>query len=151
MAVGLDEIMASFHFSQRFFRAHLNGIRSDQWDWKPFPACRSIREILLHWADLYSPGQTGLQTALEPTEPNVATVQSLMKEAGERYAAEYHEKYADTPMDAPFRPNGITVGTVLASFPAEDNYHAGQIAFIRLATEPEWDWVKAVHQTPEQV
>ena len=56
MAVGLDEILASFDHTQQFFRAHLNGIAEEQWDWKPFPACRSIREILWHWADLFSPG-----------------------------------------------------------------------------------------------
>ncbi len=147
MAVGLEEILNSFYFSQRFFRAHLNGMRADQWDWKPFPACRSIREILLHWAEQFTPGQTAFQAALEPTTPDVALVQTLMKEAGVRFADGYREKYAETPMDAPF-PNGTPVGTVLASLSGEDNYHAGQVAFIRLATDPDWDWVKAVHQTP---
>ena len=148
MAVGLDEILQSFYSSQRFFRAHLNGMRADQWDWKPFPACRSIREILLHWAEQFSPGQTAFQAAMQAPTPDVAVLQRLMKEAGVRFAEAYREKYAETPMDAPFS-NGTPVGTVLAGFSGEDNYHAGQIAFIRLATDPDWDWVKAVHQTAE--
>ena len=148
MAAGLDEILDNLYRSQKFFRAHLNGIQNEQWDWKPFPACRSIREILLHWADTFSAEDTALQSALELTVPDVTTVQRLMKEAGRRYGAGYRKKYADAPMDSLY-PNGLLVGTVLASLSGEDNYHAGQIAFIRLATDPDWDWVKAVHQTPE--
>jgi hypothetical protein len=148
MAVGLEEILGSLSWSQRFFRAHLNGIQDEQWDWKPFPACRSIREILVHWAEYISADDTALRLALEMTTPDVAVVQRLMKEAGARFGDRYRQQYADTPMDAPYR-NAITVGYVLAGLSGEDNYHAGQVAFIRLATDPDWDWVKAVHQSPE--
>lgn len=148
MAVGLDEILDNFYRSQEFFRAHLNGMQDEQWDWKPFPACRSIREILLHWAELFSPGETPLQAALKQPLPDVVAVQRLMKEAGAQFGAGFREQCADSSMDSLF-PNGVAVGTILASLSGEDSYHAGQVAFIRLATDPDWDWVKAVHQTPE--
>ncbi len=148
MAVGLEEILGSLSWSQKFFRAHLNGIQDAQWDWKPFPACRSIREILVHWAENVSSADTALQLALEEAIPEVDVVQRLMKEASLRYVGKYRQQYANTSLDAPYR-NTITVGDVLAGLSGEDNYHAGQIAFIRLATDPTWDWVKAVHQTPE--
>ncbi len=149
MAVGLDEILDNFYRSQRSFRAHLNGMREEQWDWKPFPACRSIREILLHWADLFSPGETPLRAALKTATPDVAAVQRLMQEAGQRFGGGFREQYADAAMDSPF-PNGLALGSVLAGLSSEDSYHAGQVAFIRLATDPAWDWVRAVHQTPEE-
>ena len=147
MAAGLEAILDNLSRSQRFFRAHLNGIQDPQWDWKPFPACRSIREILVHWAETFSADDNALRLALQPDVPDVALVQRLMKEGGLRYATGFREQYSDAAMDSLF-PNGLAVGTVLASLSSEDNYHAGQIAFIRLATDPEWDWVKAVHQTP---
>ena len=119
MAIGLNEILVNFTHSQQFFRAHLNGITEDQWDWKPYPACRSIREILLHWADLFSPGETALQAALKPAVPEIAAVQGFMKEAGARFATKYREQYADSAMDSLF-PNGAALGTMLAGFSAED-------------------------------
>jgi hypothetical protein len=32
------------------------------------------------------------------------------------------------------------LGSALAFLTSEDYYHAGQVAFIRLATNPEWDY-----------
>lgn len=151
MAVGLDEILDNLYHSQRFFRAHLNGIRQEQWDWKPSPACRSVREILLHWtemAEMFGVGGGALQASLKEATPDVALVQSLMKEAGLRFGAELRAQYADSPLDS-LLPNGTSVGSMLAGLSAEDVYHAGQVAYIRLATDPGWDWIKAVHQTSE--
>lgn len=147
MAAGLEEVMDNFYRTQRFFRSHLNGMLAEQWDWKPFPACRSIREILLHWAEIFAADDMALETSLKTAVPDVAAVQALMKEAGLRFGTEFSAPYADSPLDTRL-PNGVAVGTALASMAGEDNYHAGQIAFIRLATEPDWDWVQAVHQTP---
>lgn len=76
MAVGLDEILDNLYRSQRFFRAHLNGMREDQWDWKPYPACRSIREVLRHWADIFAGADPALRAHLEEVAPNVASVQT---------------------------------------------------------------------------
>lgn len=151
MAIGTEEMFANLSHSQRFFRAHLNGIRQEQWDWKPSPACRSVREILLHWtemAEMFGVGDGALQTSLKKATPDVSLVQALMKDAGLRFAAGFRAQYADSPMDS-LLPNGTAVGSMLAGLPAEDMYHAGQVAYIRLATDPAWDWVKAVHQTPE--
>ena len=146
MAVGLDEVMDNFFRTQHFFRAHLNGMQAEQWDWKPFPACRSIREILLHWSEIFAADDKALENSLKATVPDVASVQVLMKEAGLRFGAGFSAQYTDRSLDSRLS-NGVAVGTALASLAGEDNYHAGQIAFIRLATEPEWDWVLAVHQT----
>ena len=147
MAAGLEEVMENFYRTQRFFRSHLNGMSAEQWDWKPFPVCRSIREILRHWAEVFAADDMALEASLKTAAPDVAAVQALMKEAGLRFGTEFSAQYAGSTLDTRL-PNGVAVGTALASLAGEDNYHAGQIAFIRLATEPEWDWVQAVHQTP---
>ena len=146
MAIGLEEVMENLYRTQRFFRAHLNGMQPEQWDWKPFPACRSVREILLHWAEIFAADDAALTAGLTAAFPNVASVQELMKEAGLRFGTGFSAQYAECGLDSRL-PNGVAVGTALASLAGEDNYHAGQIAFIRLATEPDWNWVQAVHQT----
>jgi hypothetical protein len=149
MAAGLEEVLSELSRSQKFYRAHLNGIQAGEWDWKPFPACRSIREILNHWVDSFAAEDTALRSALDPAVPDVAVIQRLMREAGRRYSAGFQQRYEGAAMDDLCLEGRNRVGAVLASLGAEDNYHAGQIAFIRLAIDPEWDWVKAVHQTPE--
>lgn len=147
MAVGLDEVLDNLYRSQRFFRCHLNEMQNEQWDWKPYPTCRSVREILLHWAEIFASDDADLGAALKEATPDVASVQGLMRQAGHRFGARFAAQYTDATLDTVL-PNGVAVGTVLASLAGEDNYHAGQVAFIRLATAPEWDWVRAVHQTP---
>src|SRR5579862_1121291 len=34
--------------SRQFFLRHVEGMRDDQWDWKPFDECKSIRETIVH-------------------------------------------------------------------------------------------------------
>jgi hypothetical protein len=37
------------------------------------------------------------------------------------------------------------LGRAIAYLTAEDFYHAGQIAFIRMASDPEWDYYACVY------
>lgn len=53
MAFTAAELIDGVRHSRRHFLKHLRGLRDDQWDWKPYPECKSIRETLAHlvWVD----------------------------------------------------------------------------------------------------
>lgn len=43
MAFDINTLVQGVRESRRYFLKHLNGLRDDQWDWKPYPQCKSIR------------------------------------------------------------------------------------------------------------
>ena len=154
MAFELDDLVDNMHGALRFFLAHLDGLKADQWDWKPSPACRSIREMLLHLSETYE-DKAALEGALARPAPDVSEVQRLFEAAAKLDYARLCRKYASTPMDAEIAVAGgdwflgrasVKAGTLLARRAWEECYHTGQIVFIRLATDPDWD--AAVYGTP---
>ena len=147
MAFELDDLVDNMHGALRFFLAHLDGLRDDQWDWKPTPACRSIREMLCHLSETYE-DEAALEKALARPVPDVSEVQRLFETAARRDYAHLSQRYADTPLDAEITvPGGdwfldrasVKAGTLLARRAWEECYHTGQVVFIRLATDPDWD------------
>ena len=147
MAFELDDLVDDMHGALRFFLAHLDGLRDDQWDWKPAPACRSIRETLLHLSETYE-DKAALEEALARPVPAVPEVQRLFEAAAKRDYARLRRKYADTPLDAEIAMAGgdwflgrasVRAGTLLARRAWEECYHTGQVVFIRLATDPDWN------------
>lgn len=48
MAFTFEDLIDSLRASRSGFHKHLEGLRDDQWDWKPYPECKSIRETLIH-------------------------------------------------------------------------------------------------------
>lgn len=48
MALTLDDLIASFLFRRTRFLKHVDGLQEDQWDWKPYPECKSVRETVAH-------------------------------------------------------------------------------------------------------
>ena len=147
MAFELDDLVDNMHGALRFFLAHLDGLRDDQWDWKPTPACRSIREMLGHLSETYE-DKAALEKALARPVPDVPEVQRLFETAAKQDYARLRRKYADTALDAEIAvPSGdwflgrasVRAGTLLARRAWEECYHTGQVVFIRLATDPDWD------------
>lgn len=147
MAFELDDLMDNAHGALKFFLGHLNGLGGDQWDWKPAPACRSIREILMHLCETYG-DKAALEEALAQPHPDVVHVQSLFEAAAKQDYARLAARYAETPLDAEITVSGrdwflnrkqVKAGTLLARRAWEECYHTGQVAYIRLATDPDWD------------
>jgi len=147
VAFKIDDLVDNMHGALRFFLAHLHGLRDHQWDWKPAPACRSIREILVHLCETYE-DKAALEEALARPIPDTIQVQALFEAAARRDYARLRQKYADTPLDAEVAvANGdwflgrahVKAGTLLARRAWEECYHTGQIVAIRLATDPTWD------------
>ena len=141
------------HRALKFFLAHLNGLRDEQWDWKPSPACRSIREILRHLCETYME-KTALEEELARTAPEVVRVQRLFEKAAKQDYERLRARYAETPLDAEIAvPDGdwflgrnrVKAGTLLARRAWEECYHTGQVVYIRLATDPDWNQEAAVY------
>ena len=153
MAFQLDDLIDTMHRALKFFLAHLNGLRDEQWDWKPSPACRSIREILRHLCETYME-KTALEEELARTAPEVVRVQRLFEKAAKQDYERLRARYAETPLDAEIAvPDGdwflgrnrVKAGTLLARRAWEECYHTGQVVYIRLATDPDWNQEAAVY------
>jgi len=147
VAFEIDDLVDNMRGALRFFLAHLHGLRDEQWDWKPAPACRSIREMLRHLCETYE-DRAALEEALARPLPKVAEVQALFEAAAKRDYAHLRRKYADTPLDAEIAIAGsdwflgrasVKAGTLLARRAWEECYHTGQVVAIRQATDPDWD------------
>ena len=156
MSFELNDLLDNMHGALRFFLAHLNGLRDDQWDWRPSASCRSIREILLHLCETYE-DRAALVEALAQETPDLGRVQALFKAAATRDYEQLRERYADMPLDAEITvPGGdwflgrsrVRAGTLLARRAWEECYHTGQVVYIRVATDPDWDQEAAVYGVP---
>ena len=156
MAITLEDLLNSVRSSRRYFFKHLSGVRDDQWDWKPYPECKSLRETLVHLQVDDLAALEALQTGEEPdyeaitarqTETDPAKLRSLLDASFETLLTEINKRYADAPLDAEICIFGgkypLALGVPHLS--AEDFYHAGQVAFIRIATDPAWDYYAAVY------
>jgi len=147
VAFALDDLVDNMRGALRFFLAHLDGLKADQWDWKPAPACRSIREMLRHLCETYE-DKAALEKALARPVPDVSEVQALFEAAARQDYARLSRRYEGTPLDAEIAVSGgdwflgrasVRAGTLLARRAWEECYHTGQVVFIRQATDPEWD------------
>lgn len=159
MAVTLNDLLDSVRSSRRHFFKHLDGLKDEQWDWKPYAECKSIRETLTHLhvddkAALFSvqtneePDYEGMLAAAEAAEvKEPAQLRAQLDESFETLLNEIQTRYADAPLDAEICIYGSKMKLALGipHLSAEDFYHAGQVAFIRMATDPEWNYYAAVY------
>lgn len=154
MPYTVTDALEGVRASRRFFLRHLHNLREDQWDWKPYPECKSIRETLSHLivddqASLQSI-ETGQEPDYESFKVKATEVPDLLSEleSGHRRVLELvRNRYADAPLDTEMCLWGamMTLGRGLAYLCSEDFYHAGQVAFIRIATDPEWDYYSSIY------
>ena len=147
------DLLDNMEGALRFFLTHLNGLRDYQWDWRPSLACRSIRDILLHLSETYE-DKDALREELTRSVPDVGRVQALCEVGAKNDFEKLRAKYADTPLDFEVGVVGgdlflgrstVRVGTLLARRAWEECYHTGQVAYIRLATDPDWNLDQEVY------
>lgn len=153
MLFGLNDLQDNMHGALKFFLAHLNNLQDHQWDWKPSPSCRSIREILRHLCETYQ-DKAELEAELDLPVPEVCRVQALFEAAARQDYEALLQRYAAIPLHAEVSlPGGdwflereqVKAGTLLARRAWEECYHTGQVALLRLATDPEWDLEATVY------
>ncbi len=159
MALTLTDWIEGLQGSRRHLLAHMNGMRDDQWDWKAGPGCKSVRETLAHLvvddrAALQSlttggePDYEGLsQTALAEAGGDLTRQREILDASFAQLIAHLQAAYADTPLDVEVSVWGapMKLARAIAYFSSEDFYHAGQIAYIRLATDPDWNYYADIY------
>ena len=159
MDLTLDELIEDLQHSRQFFFKHLDGLREDQWDWKPYPECKSIRETLAHLVVDDRSAIESIETGDFPDFDAIAAVAireapdnlekqfALLAESHEQLIALLRTKYANQPLDTEISIWGMN-GKVVRLVPhlsSEDYYHAGQVGFIRMAIDPAWNYYKAIY------
>lgn len=158
MAYDLNDVLGSIRRSRQFFLKHLQGLRDDQWDWKPYPECKSITETLVHLVVDDRAALQSLRTGGEPDYEAISTAtteeaggdrdraRAMLDASHARLCAFVGATYEGKPLDTEVSAWGAPVklgGLGLLS--SEDYYHAGQVAYIRMASDPAWDYYAAIY------
>jgi hypothetical protein len=141
------------------FLRHLDGLSDEGWAWKPYPEAKNIYETLAHLRvddlmaleSLQTGGEPGYEAATEMVAPSLSQGrEALLQHLADSHAAlltYLRDNYADAPLDTPICVWGsvkpVAVGIPFLS--SEDYYHAGQVAFIRLAQDPTWDYYASIY------
>ena len=154
MAYTLDDVLEGLRGSRTFFLRHLDELRDEQWDWKPYPECKSIRETLAHMIGNDAAALQSLQTGKAPDYDAILTgaaqdasddyrrLRARLEESFNRLCDFIQSTYAGAPLDTEVCIYGsmMKLGRGVAYLSSEDYYHAGQVGFIRIATDPTWDY-----------
>ena len=164
MAFTFADLIDSLRASRSNFHKHLKDLRDDQWDWKPYPECKSIRETLVH---LIQDDRAAVEAIEKNCEPDYETLMAdaialaardidYLKALSETSFTALLEllisRYADAPLDAEINVFGSTkkLGVGIPFFSSEDYYHIGQVSFIRMASDPTWDYYAAIYGGEEE-
>ncbi|MBS1705362.1 MAG: DinB family protein [Armatimonadetes bacterium] len=150
----LEQALTAKQASREYLLKHFAGMDGEQWHFKPFAECKSPFETLQHLVidDLSAIEslKTGSEPDYESYKPLVGSVDDLLgalKASHEQLLAVIANRYPNpeegTPIciwgtQYPFR-SGV------AWLSSEDCYHAGQIAYIRMANDPSWDYYQAIY------
>jgi uncharacterized damage-inducible protein DinB len=150
----VTDLVGSVRASRKHFWKHIDGLTDAQWDWKPYPECKNACETLAHLvtddraalAAVESDGEPDYESFAE-TERDPARLRVLLTASHEALCVALLAKFADAPLDTTLSVWGVPMplGTGISHFCSEDFFHAGQISFIRMATDPTWDYYSAIY------
>lgn len=148
-----SDIVARLRHARSFLLRHLDGMTDEQWAFKPYPECKSALETVAHLISDDRCALDCLRTGAEPDyasydEPVAGKAEMLARLAQTHAALCEHieREYAASALDSEVCIYGETrkLGD-LSYLAAEDFYHAGQVAYARMATDPRWDYYAAVY------
>ncbi len=157
MSVTLADLTDALRYSRRHFLKHIDGVSGDAWTWKPYVECKSLAEMLAHLIvddrsalESMKTGQFPDFDSHAPTETNPEKLMALLAQTHEELigyiAASFAESALDDSVTIWGSPMKLAVG--IPSLCSEDHYHAGQVAFIRMAMDPSWDYYATVYGMP---
>ncbi|MCX7799128.1 MAG: DinB family protein [Fimbriimonadales bacterium] len=141
------------HAREHFLR-HLRGITEEQTEHKPCRDCKSIRETVAHLVVVDVAAAESLRKGQAPDfgrlEAPTGSLDELLRRLMESHAsvlaamAEALKKSGSHGDVCAFGEwcHPCEATSLLAS---EDYYHAGQVAAIRMATDPGWDYYRSVY------
>jgi|SRR5579862_8412624 len=140
--------------SRDYFLKHLEGMREYQWDFKPFAECKSALQTLQHLIIDDQAAVEALRTGVEPDfeayQPTEGSHEELLQALQASHAellAEIAARYPNPDEASPICiwGNQHPFRSGVAWLSSEDFYHAGQIAFIRMASDATWDYYGAIY------
>lgn len=154
MSFTVEDLLVNIRESRKLFRRHLEGLKDEQWDWQPYPQCKSIKDIVAHLIvddraqiHILETGTMPDFGGLDEREQDPDKLLALLDKSHDELVTYIRVRFADTPLDTeiPYIYQNMKLGRVLANIPYEDNYHAGQVAFIRMASDAMWDYYKSIY------
>lgn len=158
MPLTISDLLAGLRDSRRHFLKHVAGLTPEQWSWKPYPECKSVVETLAH---LVIDDRAALQALESGHEPDYTSIEveerdperllALLSDSHAQLCAGLSERFAGSAPDAEMCVWGLTMslGRGVPFLSSEDWYHSGQVAFIRMATDPEWDYYAHIYGAGE--
>lgn len=149
MAFDITDLVQGMIASRAWFMKHLRGVTDDQWNWKPYPECKSIRETLQHLIVDDLAALDSLKSGVEPnyeaftvTETDISKLMHQLERTHAELVGYLRDSFGDKPLDSDICVWGhnVKLGRGIPHLSSEDYYHAGQVSFIRLATDPKWNY-----------
>jgi len=162
MPLTIEDILGDVRSSHESLFKHLRGVNDEQVSWKPYPESKSIHETLAHLIAVEWSAQAMLNSGDFPDYESdqkeaakladgkpVADLVSILKEEQNKTLSVVETKFKDKPLDEEINFWGYPtkLGVAIARLGSEDTYHSGQIAYIRLATDPGWDYYKEIYSS----
>lgn len=154
MALTTDDLIGGLRKSRSHFLKHLDGLTNDQWTWKPYPECKSIAEGVAHLIADDRAALASLQSNAEPdydafqeSERDPEKLLAILSDSHEKLVGYLQKTYSDAPLDTEISVWGspMKLGMGIGYFSGEDFYHAGQVTFVRMATDPGWDYYATIY------
>ena len=160
MSFTVQDLLSDVRSARRYLLKHLRNVRDDQVDWKPYTECKSIREIVEH---LIVGERSAVQSMQTGKYPDYETIQAevtkqmkgkslsqlldVLSDDESTTHAMMQKLYGNTSLDEDVTLWGrkSKLGSSIAHLTSEDYYHSGQIAFIRLATDSDWDYYQSIY------
>ncbi len=154
MALTLEDMLGGLRDSRRHFLKHLEGLTEEQWDWQVHPECKTIRVTLAH---LIQDDLAALEALQKDDHPNyeaaavaerdLTRLQTMLDESHQALLIYLETHYAEAPLDTVVHAYGwpMKLGRAIGFLSSEDYYHSGQVAYIRLATDPTWNYYSAIY------
>jgi hypothetical protein len=163
MPLTLEDFVGLVSEGSKGFLKHIDGLTAEQWDWKPYPECKSVRESLIHLliddealkASIVSgkePDYAEISDRLTACAPtNTAELTAAVVESNVSLCAWLTDRFKDTPLDEEicFFGYPFKLALALAALQGEYQYHTGQVAFIRMASDPTWNYYLAIYGIEE--
>ena len=148
----------SIEKSRAFFLRHLSGLTHEQVDWKPYPECKNVLETIQHLIIDDRMAIESMQTMEEPnydacviTETDYDKLLEMLDASHKALIQYLNNRFVDGTPDTLGSAWGAIMPAPLAIsyLASEDFYHAGQVAYIRQATDPAWDYYSNIYGVAE--
>lgn len=154
MAFDIADLVQGIVSSRAWFFRHLRGLNDEQWIWKPYPECKNVREILQHLViddlaalESLKTGQHPNYDAYSITETDISKLMHMLEHSHKALVDYLRNTFEGSPLDTEICVWGepMKLGRGVAYFSSEDFYHAGQVAYIRMATDSSWNYYEEIY------